>query len=237
MGKVTQGGLTAVDKPLLSLPARSGIDPRLKRAAAVLPFGARIGLVGHPASPRGARPSRKRKARSPQPIAACSLARRRSRAVAELAAPSARCADCVRAPVFPSLSTKRPISLLSPSRGACRPRSRNARSSRLRNTGRGLHPLSVNSTNEERVHYIDHTVQAPAMTLEHLTDQYWFPAFGLLISPEGRVCATRFSSLFGMGTCRRSRRSSSGRRRTGRTSAGCISNGSRARPVSAASIC
>ena len=52
-----------------------------------------------------------------------------------------------------------------------------------------LHPLSVNSTNAERVHYIDHTVHAPAMTLEHLVNQYWFPAFGLLISPEGRVCA------------------------------------------------
>ena len=49
------------------------------------------------------------------------------------------------------------------------------------------HPLSVNSTNAEYVHYIDHTVHAPAMTLEHLVDQYWFPAFGLLISPEGRV--------------------------------------------------
>ena len=72
-------------------------------------------------------------------------------------------------------------------RDACRLRSRNARSSRLRNTGPGLHPLSVNSTNAERVHYIDHTVHAPAMTLEHLVDQYWFPAFGLLISPEGRV--------------------------------------------------
>jgi capsular polysaccharide biosynthesis protein len=49
------------------------------------------------------------------------------------------------------------------------------------------HPLSVNSTNAEYVHYIDHTVHAPAMTLEHLVDQYWFPAFGLLISPEGQV--------------------------------------------------
>ena len=50
-----------------------------------------------------------------------------------------------------------------------------------------LHPLSVNSTNGERVHYLDHTVHAPAMMLEHLVDHYWFPAFGLLISPEGRV--------------------------------------------------
>ena len=49
------------------------------------------------------------------------------------------------------------------------------------------HPLSVISTNAERVHYLDHTVHAPAMRLEHLVDQYWFPAFGLLISPEGRV--------------------------------------------------
>ena len=49
------------------------------------------------------------------------------------------------------------------------------------------HPLSVNSTKDERVHYLDHTVEAPAMTLEHLTDQYWFPYFGLLISEQGRV--------------------------------------------------
>jgi capsular polysaccharide biosynthesis protein len=50
-----------------------------------------------------------------------------------------------------------------------------------------LHPLSVNSTDAERVHYIDHNVHAPAMTLEHLVDYYWFPAFGLLISPQGKV--------------------------------------------------
>jgi hypothetical protein len=49
------------------------------------------------------------------------------------------------------------------------------------------HPLSVNSTNDERVHYLDHTVQAPAMMLEHLTDQYWFPYFGTLISQHGQV--------------------------------------------------
>ena len=62
-----------------------------------------------------------------------------------------------------------------------------------------LHPLSVNSTNEERVHYIDHTVHAPAMTLEHLVDQYWFPAFGLLISPEGRVWRHSFLGPFQEG--------------------------------------
>jgi capsular polysaccharide biosynthesis protein len=62
-----------------------------------------------------------------------------------------------------------------------------------------LHALSVNSTNEERVHYIDHTVNAPAMTLEHLVDQYWFPAFGLLISPEGRVWRHSFLVPFREG--------------------------------------
>ena len=62
-----------------------------------------------------------------------------------------------------------------------------------------LHPLSVNSTNEERVHYIDHAVNAPAMTLEHLVDQYWFPAFGLLISPEGRVWRHSFIVPFREG--------------------------------------
>jgi capsular polysaccharide biosynthesis protein len=62
-----------------------------------------------------------------------------------------------------------------------------------------MHPLSVNSTNEERVHYIDHTVNAPAMTLEHLVDQYWFPAFGLLISPEGRVWRHSFLGPFREG--------------------------------------
>ncbi len=62
-----------------------------------------------------------------------------------------------------------------------------------------LHPLSVNSTNEERVHYIDHTVHAPAMTLEHLVDQYWFPAFGLLISPEGLVWRHSFLGPFQEG--------------------------------------
>jgi capsular polysaccharide biosynthesis protein len=49
------------------------------------------------------------------------------------------------------------------------------------------HPLSVNPTSVERVHYLDHTVQAPAMMLEHLTDQYWFPYFGTLISQRGQV--------------------------------------------------
>jgi capsular polysaccharide biosynthesis protein len=61
------------------------------------------------------------------------------------------------------------------------------------------HPLSVISTNAERVHYLDHIVHAPAMTLEHLVDQYWFPAFGLLISPEGQVWRHSFLVPFREG--------------------------------------
>ena len=59
-----------------------------------------------------------------------------------------------------------------------------------------LHPLSVNSTTTERMHYIDHTVHAPAMTLEHLVEQYWFPALGLLISRSGRVWRHSFLGPF-----------------------------------------
>jgi capsular polysaccharide biosynthesis protein len=59
-----------------------------------------------------------------------------------------------------------------------------------------LHPLSVNSTKAEQVHYLDHTVDAPAMTLEHLVDQYWFPALGLLISQQGRIWRHSFLGPF-----------------------------------------
>jgi hypothetical protein len=59
-----------------------------------------------------------------------------------------------------------------------------------------LHPLSVNSTTTEQMHYVDHTVFAPAMTLEHLVDEYWFPALGLLISPEGRLWRHSFLGPF-----------------------------------------
>jgi capsular polysaccharide biosynthesis protein len=62
-----------------------------------------------------------------------------------------------------------------------------------------LHPLTVNSSDNDRVHYLEHTVHAPAMTLEHLLDQYWFPAFGLLVSPEGRVWRHSFLVPFREG--------------------------------------
>jgi capsular polysaccharide biosynthesis protein len=59
-----------------------------------------------------------------------------------------------------------------------------------------LHRLSVNSTTTERAHYAEHLVNAPAMTLEHLVDHYWFPALGLLISPEGRIWRHSFLGPF-----------------------------------------
>ncbi len=62
-----------------------------------------------------------------------------------------------------------------------------------------IHPLSVNSRNDERRHYIDHAVHAPALMLEHLVDQYWFPAFGLLISPEGQIWRHSFIVPFQEG--------------------------------------
>jgi capsular polysaccharide biosynthesis protein len=59
-----------------------------------------------------------------------------------------------------------------------------------------LHPLSVNSTKDEWVHYVDHAVDAPAMMLEHLTDQYWFPTFGLLVSQQGQIWRHSFLGPF-----------------------------------------
>ncbi len=62
-----------------------------------------------------------------------------------------------------------------------------------------LHPLSVNSTTSERVHYLDHVVDAPALTLEHLVDQFWFPKLGLLISERGLVWRHSFLGPFQEG--------------------------------------
>jgi len=59
-----------------------------------------------------------------------------------------------------------------------------------------LHPLSVNSAGGERVHYMDHIVHAPRMTLEHLVDQYWHPALGLLISQNGLIWRHSFLGPF-----------------------------------------
>jgi capsular polysaccharide biosynthesis protein len=63
----------------------------------------------------------------------------------------------------------------------------------------GLHPLSVNSRTDEAVHYLPHTVDAPAMTLEHLVDQYWFPKLGLMISKSGHIWRHSFLGPFQPG--------------------------------------
>ena len=62
-----------------------------------------------------------------------------------------------------------------------------------------LHPLTVNSTTTEAMHYVPHTVDAPPMTLEHLVDQFWFPKLGLLISKQGRVWRHSFLGPFQQG--------------------------------------
>ena len=62
-----------------------------------------------------------------------------------------------------------------------------------------LHPLTVNSTTTEAMHYVEHTVDAPPLTLEHLVDQYWFPKLGLLISKDGRVWRHSFLGPFREG--------------------------------------
>ena len=62
-----------------------------------------------------------------------------------------------------------------------------------------LHPLSRNSATSEAMHYVNHVVHAPAMTLEHLVDQYWFPALGLLISKKGQVWRHSFLGPFQEG--------------------------------------
>ncbi len=61
------------------------------------------------------------------------------------------------------------------------------------------HPLSVNSTTTEAMHYRPHDVDAPALTLEHLVDQFWFPKLGLVISPSGRVWRHSFLGPFQPG--------------------------------------
>ena len=62
-----------------------------------------------------------------------------------------------------------------------------------------LHPLTVNSTTSEAMHYVAHMVRAPALTLEHLTNQYWFPKLGLLLSERGLVWRHSFLGPFQEG--------------------------------------
>jgi hypothetical protein len=62
-----------------------------------------------------------------------------------------------------------------------------------------LNQLSVNSTTTEAMHYVDHDVYAPPLTLEHLVDQYWFPKLGLLVSNRGLVWRHSFLGPFQEG--------------------------------------
>ena len=100
-----------------------------------------------------------------------------------------------------------------------------------------LHPQSVNSTTTERVHYLDHTVDAPAMTLEHLVDQYWFPALGLLISPEGQVWRHSFLGPFQDGFLSSIKAIVDRARPTERESTGSTGSGSAAFQHCPGSIC
>src|ERR1700722_11442102 len=96
MRKVTQEAVIAVDKAGLVAASAFGHRPPAESYGVSACSWSRSGLVEHPAEQRDARPDRKRKAGSPQPIAACGLARRRPHPIAKLPAPSARRAACVQ---------------------------------------------------------------------------------------------------------------------------------------------
>jgi capsular polysaccharide biosynthesis protein len=198
MGEVTRAALIAVDKPLLSLPARSGIDRRLSRRLAACAHGAGSDLLD---SQRNG------------------VARDRienEKLVRFNRSLHAAWRDAVRTPwrdlrrrlrdALPVSSEGVPVALdeatkltIVPYEGRSPPPLSQCEVVAPAQYQTRLHPLSVNSTNAERVHYLEHTVHAPAMTLEHLIDQYWFPAFGLLISPEGRVWRHSFIVPFREG--------------------------------------
>ena len=222
-----------MEKPALSLRARSGIDPRwsgrrrLPRAVRQdtgLSDSRRSGLARAASKTKswfasagrctrsGATPSARRGGVSRRRLrGAHGRFRRRSSGRGR---PSDRTDDrSLRGPLPPPLTQ---CKVVAPAQYRTR-----------------LHPLSVNSTTTERMHYVDHTVHAPAMTLEHLVDQYWFPALGLLISAEGQRLAPFVPRPLPGGVLvvdQGDRRAA--RCRTERASVGCISSGSRARHVS-----
>src|SRR5271170_6766017 len=197
-GKVTRTASILVDKALLSLPARSGIDRRLSRHAVACAIGAGLDLSDSQRS---------------------GVARDRienEKLVRLSRSLHAAWRDAVRAPwrnfrrrvrdALPVSSEGVPVALdeatdltFVPYEGGLPPPLSQCEVVAPSQYPTRLHPLSVNSTDAERVHYIDHTVHAPAMTLEHLVNQYWFPAFGLLISPEGRVWRHSFLGSFREG--------------------------------------
>jgi capsular polysaccharide biosynthesis protein len=198
MSKVTPAALIAVDKAPLSLRVRSGIDPRLSRRAAACAIGAGLDLSDSQRS---------------------GVARDRienEKLVRLSRSLHAAWRDAVRTPLRNfrrRLRDSRPVSsegvpvtldeatdpAVVPYEGRLPPPLSRCEVVAPAQYRTRLHPLSVNSTNAERVHYIDHIVNPPAITLEHLVDQYWFPAFGLLISSEGRVWRHSFMAPFREG--------------------------------------
>jgi capsular polysaccharide biosynthesis protein len=198
MGKVTPAALIPVDKQLLSLPSRSGIDPRLSRRPAACAVGAGPDLLD---SQRNA-------------VARDRIENEKVVRLNRLLHAAWR--DAVRTPwrnlrrrlrdALPASSDGVPVALdettnltAVPYEGRLPPPLSRCEVVAPAQYQTRLHPLSVNSTNAERIHYLQHNVHAPGMTLEHLVEQYWFPAFGLLISPEGRVWRHSFIVPFRVG--------------------------------------
>jgi capsular polysaccharide biosynthesis protein len=196
--KSPRAGPIAVDKPPLLLPARSGIEPRLKRRATALAMEKDPDLLDTQQSGVARdRVENEKLARINRSLHAVwrnafrtpwrNFRRRLRNALPPSGAGVPVALDEATNLTVVSYEGRLPPPLAQCEVVApCQYRTR-------------THPLSVHSTNDERVHYIDHTVHAPAMTLEHLVDQYWFPAFGLLISPEGRVWRHSFMVPFREG--------------------------------------
>jgi capsular polysaccharide biosynthesis protein len=198
MIKVTRAALIAVDKPLLSLPARSGIDRRLSRRAVACAFGAGSDLLDSQRSAvarelieneklvrlnRSLHAAWRDAVRTPWR----NLRRRLRGALTSSAGVPVALDETTNLKVVPFEGRLPPpltqCEVVAPAQYRTR-----------------MHPLSVNSGDQtERVHYIDHAVDGPAMMLEHLVNQYWFPAFGLLISPEGRIWRHSFLVPFREG--------------------------------------
>ncbi len=187
MGKVTRAALIAVDKAPLSLPARSGIDPAAESCGRQPSPVEQIGTCWTPSGAAWRATESKTKS-SFASIDRC-MRPGETPFARHGGISAAGCATrCLRpARESRSLSTRRRHLTVVPYEGRLPPPLAQCEVVPPCEYRTRTHPLSVISTNAERVHYIDHTVHAPAMMLEHLVDQYWFPAFGLLISPEGRV--------------------------------------------------
>ncbi len=124
------------------------------------------------------------------------------------------------------------------SRAGCRRRARNAPSSKPASTGRGSTRSASIRPRPRRCTTSPHTVDAPAMTLEHLVDQFWFPKLGLLISKQGLHLAPFLPRTVPVGLShlgQGDRSTGRGRTEPGRRSSS--RNGFPALRLSTASIC